>query len=378
MPAQPIRSPIATLACFALVMLVGGCRSESNPPEKPLTPVTVVPVEQYSGSEGVTYSASIVPYVQVPLAFKSGGYVTEILQRKGVDGRTRYIQQGDYVKKDTVLATVRQDDYRHAVEQYAGSVQQAQASAQKAKQDFDRASALYAANAMTQPDYDAAKAQNDSAQGSLQTAQAVLNQANQSLADCELRAPINATVLSRNVELGALVGGGTTGFVVGDIHLVKAVFGVPDTVLANVTLGKKQTVVTETYTQEFIGQVTAISPQADQKSRTFQVEVTIPNERELLKAGMVATLDLGQSKLQHAAMVVPLSAIVSVNDGSKNFSIFVVTQEDGRAVARRRSVTPGEAYGNRVAIAGNVALGERVIANGATLVVDGQPVRVTP
>ena len=378
MLARQKRTPIAALACFALGALVAGCRSESKPPEKPLTPVTVVPVEQYSGNEGVTYSASIVPYVQVSLAFKSGGYVTEILQRKGVDGRTRNIQQGDFVKKDTVLATVRQDDYRHTVEQYSGSVQQAQAAAQKTKQDFDRSSVLYAANALTQPDYDAAKAQNDAAQGSLQAAQAVLDQAKQSLADCELRVPMDATVLSRNVELGSLVGAGTTGFVVGDIHLVKAVFGIPDTVLANVTLGKKQAVVTETYTQEFVGQVTAISPQADQKSRTFQIEVTIPNERALLKAGMVATLDLGQSKLQHAAMVVPLSAIVSLNDGSKNFSIFVVTQEGGRDVARRRSIAPGEAYGNRVAITGNVALGDRVIANGATLVVDGQPIRVTP
>jgi len=378
MPARD-RYPSATaFLCVAAYTFVAGCRGESKPQEKPLTPVSVVRIEQYAGSEGVNYSASIVPYVQVPLAFKSAGYVTEILQRKGVDGRTRNIQQGDWVKKDTVLATVRQDDYRHAVEQYAGSVEQAQAAAQKSAQDFARASALYAANAMTQPDYDAAKATNESAQGSLQTAQAVLDQAKQSLADCELRVPMDSTVLSRNVELGTLVAGGTTGFVVGDIHLVKAVFGVPDTVLSGVTLGRKQAVVTETYTQEFIGQVTAVSPQADQKSRTFQVEVTIPNERGLLKAGMVATLDLGQAKLQHPPLVVPLSAIVSVNDGSKTFSVFVVTQESGRDVAHRRSVTPGEAFGNRVAITGNVALGERVIANGSTIVVDGQAVRVTP
>jgi hypothetical protein len=38
-------------------------------------------------------------------------------------------------------------------------------------------------------------------------------------------------------------------------------------------------------------------------------------------------------------------------------------------------VQPGAAYGNRVAVSG-VALGERVIANGATMVVDGQAVRV--
>lgn len=364
------------LFCLALWGSCSGCQSETKPAEKPLTPVTVALIQPYTGGDVVNYSASLVPYTQVSLAFKSAGYVTEILQRKGVDGRVRNLQQGDWVKKGTVLATVRQSDYRHAVQQYAGQLEQAQAAALKAKEDFDRAKALYAANALTQTDYDAAKAQNDSAQGSVQAAQGALSQAKQSLADCQLIAPMDSTVLSRNIEIGTLVSAGTTGFVLGDVHLVKAAFGVPDTMLATVALGKKQPVLTETYTQEFMGRITAVSPQADQKSRTFQVEVTVPNEKGLLKAGMVATLDLGQSHLPHPALVVPLSAIVSVNDGSKAFSVFVVTQEGGKDIARRRTVQPGDAYGSQVAISGNVAAGERVITNGATLVVDGQPVRV--
>ncbi|MGB7438278.1 MAG: efflux RND transporter periplasmic adaptor subunit [Candidatus Acidiferrum sp.] len=368
-----------TLVVAFCVMVGGffaGCQDQTKPAEKAPTPVTVATVEQYNGNEAVAYSASLVPYVQVSLSFKSAGYVTDILQRTGADGRQRNVQQGDFVKKGTVLATVRKADYQHSVDQYAGQVEQAQASAKKAKQDFDRASALYAANALTQPDYDAAKAQNDSAQGTLTTAQAALSLAQQALSDCDLRAPVDGTILSRNVEIGVLVAAGTAGFTLGDIHVVKAVFGVPDTVLGSVKLGKKQGVVTETYTQEFFGQITAISPQADQKSRTFQVEVTLPNEKELLKAGMVATLDLGQTRLQRPVLVVPLSAIVSVNDGSRSFSVFVVSQEGGKDVARRRGVQPGDAYGNRVAITSGVALGERVIANGATLVNDGQAVRI--
>lgn len=375
MYANRLRKNIIAALGVATCGICIGCQTENKAAEKIPTPVAVATVEQYTGNEPVNYSASLVPYTQVSLAFKSAGYVTSILQRTGADGRQRNIQQGDYVKKGTVLATVRQADYQHSVEQYAGQVEQAKAGADKAKQDFDRASALYAANALTQPDYDAAEAQNDSAQGTLQTAQAALSQAKQALADCELRAPENGTILGRNIEIGALVGAGTVGFTFGDIHLLKAVFGVPDTMLGSVKLGKKQGVFTETYQQEFNGHITAISPQADQKSRTFQVEVTLPNEKELLKAGMVATLDVGQTSLQKPVLVVPLNAIVSVNDGSKSFSVFVVSQEGGKDIARRRDVQPGDAYGNRVAISG-VSLGERVIANGATLVTDGQVVRV--
>jgi multidrug efflux system membrane fusion protein len=369
---------IAAALCAVLWGICAGCQSQTQPAEKLPTPVTVGAVEQYVGNQGANYSASLVPYTQVALAFKSSGYVTSILQRTGADGRVRNIQQGDFVKKGTVLATVRQEDYRNSVKQYAGQVEQAKAGATKSKQDFDRATALYAAGALTKPDYDAANAQNGSAQGSLKTAQAALSEAQQALADCELRAPADGTILGRNVEIGALVTAGTAGFTFGDIHLLKAVFGVPDTVLPGIQLGKKQSVMTESYPQEFLGQITALSPQADQKSRTFQVEVTLPNAQGLLKAGMVATLNLGQTKLPSPALVVPLSSIVSVNDGSRNFSVFVVTEENGKELARRRNVQPGEAYGNKVAISSGVSLGDRVITNGATLVVDGQAVRIIP
>jgi RND family efflux transporter MFP subunit len=319
-----------------------------------------------------------VPYTQLSVTFKSAGYVTSILQRKGVDGRVRNLQQGDWVKKDTVLATVRQSDYEHAVNQYKGQLEQAQAGAEKSKQDFTRAQALYNANALTQTDYDSAKAQFDSTQGAVATSQAAVAQAQQALSDCELRAPMDGQILNRNIELGALVASGTTGFTMGDMRTVKAVFGVPDTVLAAVALGKKQAIQTETYNQQFMGLITAISPQADQKSRTFQVEVSVPNPKDLLKSGMVATLILGQSKLGVPLLVVPLNAIVSTVDGSKAFSVFLVQRDGDKDVARRRIVQTGSAFGNTVAILKGLNPGDRVLLNGATLVSDGQVVHIIP
>jgi multidrug efflux system membrane fusion protein len=380
MRRQPAnRSGLASIHFLWIACALIGCESAQKPQEKAPIPVTVTEVQEYSGPEGVTYSASIVPYDQVNLAFKSAGYVTTILQRKGVDGRERNLQQGDWVKKGEVLARVRESDYQHAVEQYKGQLEQAQAGAEKSKQDFGRAQALYNANAMTQSDYDAAKAQNDSSQGSVITAQAAVAQAQQSLSDCELRAPTDGQILSRNIELGALVGTGTTGFTMGDTKRVKAVFGIPDTVLASVTLGKNQGIQTETYPQEFYGQVTAIAPQADQKSRTFQVEVTVPNSNNLLKSGMVATLDLGQAKLTKSVLVVPLGAIVSGPSGSnKGFSVFVAVRDGDKDMARQRIVQPGMTYGDMVSITKGLSPGDRVISNGATLVNDGQVVRVIP
>jgi RND family efflux transporter MFP subunit len=370
---------VSTAIAYALTISLTGCGSapQQSAPARP-TPVAVSEVQEYSGGEGLNYSASIVPYTQLPLAFKSGGYVTNILQRPGPDGKPRNLQQGDYVKKDAVLTTVRQADYQHSVDQYKGQLEQAQAARLKSEQDFARADALYKANALTQSDYDAAKAQFDSTQGAVATAQAAVAQAQQALADCELRAPMDGQILQRNVELGMLVGAGTTAFTMGDMELVKAVFGIPDTLLSSVQLKQRQGIRTETYSQEFFGQVSAISPQADQKSRTFQIEVTIPNPKGLLKSGMVATLDIGSAKLGTPALVVPIEAVVSPSDGSKSFSVFVVTHQGDKDTVHRRSVQPGPAFGNTVSLIEGVSRGEKVVINGATLINDGQVVHVIP
>jgi RND family efflux transporter MFP subunit len=371
-------TPVANGLVLAFALVVAGCPSEKEPVDVPLLPVKVAAVEPFSGNQGVTYSANIVPYAQVPLLFKSGGFVTTILQRKGADGRVRNVQQGDFVKKDTVLATVRQDDYRNVVEQAKGQLEQAQAAQVKAEQDMKRASALLAANAMTQANFDATKQELDTANGTTVAAHGSLNQAQQSLTDCELSSPMDALVLSRNIEVGMLAAAGTQAFTVADTHLVKAVFGIPDTLLDTVHLGANQLVTTESVHQGFMGRITAITPQADQKSRTFQVEVTIPNVKGALISGMVATLNLGQGKLSSAVLVVPLESIVSAGELAKNFNVYVVTREGDKDVARRRPVRPGNAYGDRVAILSGVDLGDRVITNGATMVKDGQAVRVTP
>jgi RND family efflux transporter MFP subunit len=369
------KSSATALLCVAAAMQ-SSCTSQKKPSEDSLVPVTVAEVEEYSGQEGANYSASIAPYEQLSAAFKSAGYVTSILQRTGSDGRRRNLQQGDWVKKDVVLATVRQSDYQRAVDQYKGQLEQALAGAEKSKQDFARAQALYTANALTQNDYDAAKAQFDSSQGAVASGKAAVAQAQQALADCELRSPMDGQILNRNIELGALVATGAPGFTIADTRTVKAVFGIPDTVLSSVQLGKQQAVQTETYAEQFVGRITAVSPQADPKSRTFQVEVSIPNSKGLLKSGMVATLNLGQAKLPASIPVVPLSAIVSPPDGSKTFSVFVVVHEGDKDVVHRRTVQPGAAFGNKVSIAKGLNPGERVVLNGATLVNDGQAVRV--
>jgi hypothetical protein len=77
-------------AALAILVLLAGCR-EKKPVEKAPVPVTVSVADLYSGGTKSPYSASIVANVQVSLAFKSAGYVTDVLQVKSPAGGMRYV-----------------------------------------------------------------------------------------------------------------------------------------------------------------------------------------------------------------------------------------------------------------------------------------------
>jgi multidrug efflux system membrane fusion protein len=370
-------SMVVAVALLGVIGLAAGCRHEQGYQQSP-TPVQVATVGTYRGSAGAVYSANILPYSQVVLGFKSGGYVQSILQVKGADGRMRDVQEGDWVERDVVLAQVRTRDYENQLNAAKGQLAQAQAGLEDAKLNYDRATALYASESLTKPDFDAAKAKYDSSVALVMSAQAQLAQAQLALEDCAVRAPLSGWVLSRNVEVGSLVGPSSPGFVLADLHLVKAVYGVPDTAIKSVELGAPQTLTTESVPEEFQGRITAISPAADPKSRVFSVEVTIPNPHDVLRAGMVATLNVGGSKLATPVAVIPLSAVVrSIRDPGR-FAAFVVEDQSGKSVARLRDIQVGEIYGNQISVTQGLSVGEQVISVGATIATDGEQVQVMP
>jgi len=277
-----------------------------------------------------------------------------------------------------VLAHVRESEYSDRVTSAKAQIDQAQANFEKVRLDFDRAANLYKSDSYTKVQYDAAKSAFDTGSASVDSAKAAWQQAKTSLNDCSLRSPLNGWVLSRQVEVGALVGGGSPAFVLADTHLVKAVFGVPDTRVNQVKLGAPQTISTTSLPEEFHGRITSVSPSADPKSRVFSVEVTIPNPDNRLKPGMIATLNLSAAGRPAPVTVVPLSAVVRSTQHSDGFAVFVVSQQAGKTLVHERSVEIGDTLGNSISVTKGLEAGEQVVVTGATLIKDGDEIKVIP
>ena len=336
------------LAALRPAVMLAGC-SKATSEAAPLVPVRTAEVQTIDTGVGNTYSANIQPYQQVDLAFKSNGYLASIRQVRDADGHVRNIDQGDYVTKGTVLATVQQDDFQQKLAQAKAQLDKAQADHERAKLSFGRISTLYAAGAATKPDYDDTNAQNQSTAAAVDAAKAQVTEAQIALDYCQLKAPFDSWVLKRNVDVGTLVGPATNGFTLADTRSVKAVFGVPDTAIARVKLGSPQSVTTEALPGTFSGHVTSISAAADPKSRVYSVEVRIDNPKNLLKAGMIASITIGAGQSIGKVTVVPLTAVVRSPSNPNGFAVYLTEGAGDTVKVHTQDVTLGDTYGNMIA-----------------------------
>ena len=368
--------PAITAVLFVMVAANNGCHQPTQVAAKSPTPVHLVDVTFYSFSEDLRYSASVLPFAQASLSCKSAGYVTEIRQVVGADGRRRDIGSGDYVRGGTVLAQIRHQDLKNQLDQATATLSAAQAQHVEATADYERAKTLYASESLTKPDFDRAQAKFDSTLAAVDQANANLHQTQLALRDADLTAPFSGYILARNIELGNLAAPGTPAFTIADMSAVKIGFGVPDYAVRRLRLGQQFSIHLQDDPKEYNGRVTSIAASADEKNRVFAVEVTVPNPKASLKPGMIASLSLTGV---HKASVpsVPLSAVVASPASSGRYAVFVAKEEGGKWVAHLREVALGETHESDVAVDG-LKPGEKVVVVGAAGLKDGDLIQVIP
>jgi multidrug efflux system membrane fusion protein len=390
-PAHPRRlaRPLAAAATTALLLAsIAACTREAPAGERPPVPVRVRPVEPAATASGARYSATIAPRTRIDVAFRVSGYIQDIARQKGLDGQPRILQEGDQVTRGSELARLRESDYLQRVAEARASIAEATSSLEQSKLEFERTSRLVQSQSLPQAELDAARNRLGVGSARLDAARARLKDASTAAHDSVLRAPIDGTVIKRTIEVGSYVAPGTQAFTLADTTHVKAIFGVPDSLLETLRPGTEVSFTTEALKQgEFSGQVTRISPVADPKSRAFEVEVSIPNPRGDLKAGMVVSLKLqvAPAAASAAAVSLPLTAVVRPPGKDRGFGVFVIDAPaagPGAAadsgVAVLREVELGEFLGNTIGVRSGLKAGERVVVQGATLLSSGERVRIIP
>jgi HlyD family secretion protein len=356
----------------------------------------VAVVQRGTMVKSVVATGKIEPTTKVEIKSKANGIIKAL--RADVDSQ---VAAGDVLvelDKDQLLAQLRGAEAnllaaRAALEAARAQLEKNQVEAEGpdvefARRAYERAQVLFDQHLIAQSALDDAHSAVDVAENRKRAAQSQLSvsrarvaeagaqvaqaqaasdRASEELANATIRAPIQATVLTRDVEIGSPVSSilnlganATLVMTLGDIHQVFVRGKVDEADIGHVRLGQPARIRVETFRDKvFNGRVTQISPMGVEKDNVtnFEVRVSIDNPGQALKANMTANAEIILD--EHAgALILPEAAVTY--DAQKN--AFVDLAEPGAKDGRKRTpIRVGIGDGTKVEILEGLKEGETVI-----------------
>ena len=208
------------------------------------------------------------------------------------------------------------------------------------------------------------------AQAQVAQAKAAADQAVESLAYATIRAPIRATVLSRDVEIGSPVSSilnlganATLVMTLGDIQKVFVRGKVDEADIGRVRLNQEARIRVETFKDRaFTGRVTQISPLGVEKDNvtSFEVKVSIENPGHDLKANMTANAEIVLEEHPNA-LLIPEAAVTY--DAKK--AAFVDVVAPGTKTGRKKTaIKVGVGNGTKIEVLDGLKPGDKLVLPG--------------
>ncbi|MDZ7958144.1 MAG: efflux RND transporter periplasmic adaptor subunit [Aulosira sp. DedQUE10] len=228
------------------------------------------------------------------------------------------------------------------------------------------------------------------AQGRVVAQQAVVAQAKERRSYTRLTSPITGVVTEKVTEPGNLLQAGGEVLKIADFNRVKVVVPVSELELAQLQIGQSVQVRLDAFpNQELIGRVARISPAADATARLIPVEVVIPNSGGKIGSGLLARVNFATQTAQR--VVVPQSAlqkearnkasspgpVEKKESNNQDATLFVVTDEEGKAKVTARAVTLGKRADGKVEILSGLQPGERYVVRSGKPLKDGAAVSLS-
>ncbi|MBS8227869.1 efflux RND transporter periplasmic adaptor subunit [Vannielia litorea] len=215
---------------------------------------------------------------------------------------------------------------------------------------------------------EAAQSGVEGAKSQVQTAEAAVAAAQKEIERLTITAPFSGLLESDSAELGVLLQAGSDCATILQLDPIKLVGFIPETEVGRVETGAQAGARLATG-EEVTGQVTFLSRSADSSTRTFRVEVQVPNPDLAIRDGQ--TVEIAISAEGANAHLLPQSALTLDDDGALGVRW---VDEENKARFAPVSVLRDTVDGIWVTGLPEEA---RVITRGQEYVVEGVPVKVT-
>lgn len=346
----------SVIGALALAVAAGTQMSACTPPAQTaegtferVVNVVAMPVVPEPFTSTLRVTGSVQALYDVTVASEEGGIVESFLVEKGTS-----------VRRGQAIARIDS-------EILAAQLEEARAAARLAQEQWERQKRLWEDQQIgTELAYIQARETAVMRAAAVTTMEA-------RLAKRTITSPVNGTFEEYWYEVGELTMPGSPFARIVSIDEVKVVGGVAERYAGEIAVGTEVEITIDNCPDAgCTAEITYVGDIVDPDSRTFSVEVVLPNPGRIMKPGMIANMTVIIGRIE-SAIVVPQEAIVRSEDG---YQLFVVEQQEGRDVARIRNVELGPAGEDRVVIVSGLSAGERVVTVGQLKLGNGDPVAV--
>lgn len=348
-----LKGPIfwVVLGLIGLLFLFGGIKvlqiftmvSAGAKMVPPPTTVTSAVVKQTDWQPILSAIGSISPVQGATISAEIPGMVAEIGFESG-----KPVKKGDLLLKLDASSEIAQ-------------LRSAEADAELAKSDYDRARDLADRTVISKAELDAAESKYAQKKAMVDNMQAVI-------AKKEIHAPFDGFAGIRSVNPGQMVAAGDPLVSLQTLEHVFVDFSLPQNALGKISDDLPVRVTTDAVPgREFSGALSAINPAIDQATRNVKLQATLDNGDHALRAGMFAKVRLLLPE-KNSVLYIPATSVAYAPYGD---SVYVIekkhdekTKQD-ELVLRQQFVRLGEARGDFVAVKEGLKAGQEVVGTGA-------------
>jgi membrane fusion protein, multidrug efflux system len=334
-----------------------GCEEEKVSSEKPSknvsneTKINEVPVEAMVIKEKIIehkipLTGVLVPYNSIDIISEVSGKVVSVKK-----------ELGDFVNTNQTLVSIDDVIAQSQFKQAEAQVMSSENNLKISKSNLESDKLLFENKDISELEYNNSQLTVKNAEAQYLSAVAALSSAKKYYDDTKIKTPISGFVSRKNIDYGTMVSVGSNVYRIIDISKMKIFVSVPQELINKVHVeGKANIIVSALNNKSFSGNVKHVSPQADEQTGGFIVEIHVTNTNNIIKGGMTAKLEIIISNEQNV-LAIPGYSMVSKND---EYYIYKIKNN----VADLVKINILESVGENIIVNEGVVVGDTVVTVG--------------
>jgi membrane fusion protein (multidrug efflux system) len=300
---------------------------------------------------------------------------TSYISPRGAGGQVRavYVKEGELVKKGQLLLKLDDAILRQNVAAAKQAMEATRSQLALAKTVYQRYQNLWNQKIGSEVQLLQYKTNVETLENNLQSQQENVRVVQEQLATTNVVSNVSGVADEVNIHVGEMfTGAPTQGIKIVNSKNLKVVTDIPENYLPRVSKGTPVIVSVPDINKTYKSTITLVGQAIGALSRGFTAEAKIPADREV-KPNQTAMIKI-QDYTKSNAITVPVNVLQSDERGK---FVLVAVKEKNSLVARKREVTVGELYGDKLEVTSGLQGGDIIITDGFQSLYDGQSITTT-